>query len=139
MNNLDFFTDAGNVKFHSAYRDSMYHVIRDKDHYRLFTKDNAGITGLFNTAFSIGYHFDEQTPIDRKNSINHVNLVSIKRSVKELMVLLVLKRKPEIIDPKDIWEEVEMYAEYGIKVMFNSFIDNGNRLVINSILEPNES
>ena len=137
MKNLDFFADAGNVKFRSAYRDSMYHIIREKDHYRLFTKDNAGITGLFNTAFSIGYHFDEQTPIDIKNSINHVNLVSIDRSAKELMVLLVLKRKPEINDPKDLWTEVEMYAEYGIKVMFNSFKDNGDKLVINSILETN--
>ena len=136
MKNLDFFVDAGNVKFRSAYRDSMYHVIREKDHYRLFTK-KAGITGLFNTAFSIGYHFDEQTPIDIKNSINHVNLVSIDRSAKELMVLLVLKRKPEINDPKDLWTEVEMYAEYGIKVMFNSFKDNGDKLVINSILETN--
>lgn len=116
----------------------MYHVIREKDNYRLFTKNNAGITGLFNTAFSIGYHFDKQTPIDKKNSINHTNLVSIDRSVKELMVLLVLKRKPEINDPKDLWSEVEMYAEYGIKVMFNSFKDKGNKLIINSILEPNE-
>ena len=139
MNNLDFFVDAGNIKFRSVYRDSMYHVIREKDHYRLFTKDNAGITGLFNTAFSIGYHFDGQKPIDKKNAINHVNLVSIDRSVKELMVLLILKRKPEINDPKNLWAEVEMYAEYGIRLMFNSFIDNGNKLVINSILESNES
>lgn len=137
MNNLDFFVDAGNIKFRSVYRDSMYHVIREKDHYRLFTKDNAGITGLFNTAFSIGYHFNKQTPIDKKNSINHVNLVSIDRSVKELMVLLVLKRKPEINNPKDLWAEVGMYAEYGIKVMFNSFKNNSDKIVISSILEPN--
>lgn len=135
MKNLDFFVDAGNTKFRSAYRDSMYHVIREKDQYRLFTKDNAGITGLFNTAFSIGYHFDKQTPIDTKNAINHVNLVSIDRSVKELMALLVLKRKPDIDEPKDLWAEVEMYAEYGIQVLFNSFKEKDDRVVISSILE----
>ncbi|WP_048063317.1 hypothetical protein [Methanococcoides burtonii] len=135
MKNLDLFVDAGNVKFLSAYRDSMYHVIREKDHYGLFKK--TGITGLFNTAFSIGYHFDEQTPIDRKNAINHVNLVSIDRSVKELMVLLVLKRKPQINDPKYLWAEVEMYAEYGIQVMFNTFKNKNDKLVISSILENN--
>ncbi len=135
MNNLDFFVDAGNIKFRSTYRDSMYHVIREKDHYGLFTK-NIGITALFNTAFSIGYHFDKQTPIiDRPNLVNHVNLVSIDRGVKELMVQLVLKRKPDIDNPKDLWAEVGMYAEYGIQVMFNSFKDSGDKLVISSILE----
>lgn len=135
MKNLDFFVDAGNIKFRSAHRDSMYHYIRENDNYNLFSKDGAGMTGLFNTAFSIGYHFDEQRPIDNKNAINHVNLVSIDRDTKELMTLLILKRKPEIEEAKDLWSEVEKYAEYGIQVLYNAFKNNGNKLIIDSILE----
>jgi hypothetical protein len=126
----DFIDDAGNVKFKSAFRDSMYYVIRDKDKTHLFK----GISSIFYTAFAIGYHFDKQLDIAPK-SINHVNLVSLDRGIKELMVKLILKRKKEIIDSKDLWREVEKYAEYGIQVLFNSLKEKENFLDIPSILE----
>jgi len=129
MKDTERFVDAGNVKFKSAFRDSMYFVIRQKDETGLL----GGLPELFYAAFAIGYHFNKQETIAKK-SINHVNLVSLERSVKEMMVLLVLKRKPNITEPKDLWREVETYAEYGIQVLFNAWKKN-NVLEINEILE----
>lgn len=127
--NVDSYIDAGNVKFRSAFRDSMYFVIRDKDQSGLF----GSISKIFYTAFAIGYHFDKKEEIAKK-SINHVNLVSLDRGIKELMVRLVLKRKPNIENPKDLWKEVEKYAEYGIQILFETWKKN-NILDIDEILE----
>jgi len=126
----DFIDDIGNVKFRTAFRDSMYSVLKSKDESGIF--NNLG--HIFYTAFSIGYHFDKQVEIARK-SINHVNLVSLKeRDMKELIVVLVLKRKQDIKNPKDLWREVEKYAEYGIQVLFNSWKEKGF-IEIDEILE----
>jgi len=132
MKKADKFTDAGNIKFRSAYRESMYFKMRDDDQSGLFSS----ISEMFYTAFAIGYHFDKQEEIAKK-SINHVNLVSLDRDIKELMVRLILKRKGDIDTPKDLWKEVEKYAEYGIQVLFNTWKDNNNSVVVESILEPN--
>lgn len=130
MNKLEYFVDAGNIHFKTHYKDSMYDTLREKDESKLFTS----ITEIFYDAFAIGYHFDQTVPI-ASPSINHVNLVSFDHSVKELMAQLVLKRKTNIDDPKELWKEVEMYAEYGIKVLFNSWNKNHKTLNIDDILE----
>ena len=110
----------------------MYFKMRDDDQSGLFTS----ISEMFYTAFAIGYHFDKQEEIAKK-SINHVNLVSLDRDIKELMVRLILKKKGDIYDPKNLWKEVEKYAEYGIQVLFNTWKDNNNSVVVESILESN--
>jgi hypothetical protein len=110
------FLDAGNVKFKTAYREEMYHYLRDNDDTGLFHN----IQDIFCIAFAIGYHFDKQKEIE-KSSINHVNLVSIPSEAKEMMVNLILARKPDIENPKELWKEAEKYAEYGIVVLFNSW------------------
>ena len=130
MNNLEYFVDAGNIKFKTNYRDSMYNVLKEKDESGLFTRTSE----IFYDAFAIGYHFDETVPI-APHTINHVNLVSLDRDVKELMAQLVLKRKADIEDPKKLWKEVEMYAEYGIQVLFKSWETNHKMLNIDDILE----
>lgn len=129
MVNIDSFIDVGNLKFRSAFRDSMYFVIRDKDKSGLFNN----MAKIFYTAFSIGYHFEKKESIAKK-SINHVNLVSLDRSIKELLVRLILKRKPNIENPKELWKDVETYAEYGIQILFESWKEN-NILDIDLILE----
>ncbi len=129
---IEEFIDAGNIKFRSAYRDSMYFVIKEKDDTGLLV----GMSEMFYVTFAIGYHFNQQVEIAPK-SINHVNLVSLDRDIKELMVRLVLKRKPQITDAKELWKEVETYAEYGIQVLYNSWKEN-NFLDIYKILERTE-
>lgn len=120
MKDINEFIDAGNVKFRSAFRESMYFVIRDKDESGLFKS----ISHLFYVAFAIGYHFDKQSDI-KKNAINHVNLVSFDRDIKELMARLILKKDSTITDSKKLWKEVEKYAEYGIEVLFESWKKKG--------------
>ncbi len=140
MVNVEKFVDAGNIKFRTVHREAMYWKLRDTDvtvldaenikkSEKIFTLEN-----LFYMAFAIGYHFNQQIPIG-KNAINHQNLVSLDRDIKLLMVHLILKRKGNIDNPKKLWGEVETYAEYGIKVLFNSLKDNNNILEINKILE----
>ncbi len=130
MKNIDFFVDAGNIKFRTNFRESMYYILRDKDQTGLFSS----ISDIFYNAFAIGYHFEKQEEI-APHSINHVNLVSLDRSVKELMVKLIVKRKPYMNDSKELWKEVEMYAEYGIQVLFNSWKKNNHMLEIDDLLE----
>jgi hypothetical protein len=131
MSKIDkFIHEAGNVKFRSAYRDSMYFVIKDKDETGLLS----GPSNIFYVAFAIGYHFNKQEEIAKK-AINHVNLVSLDIGIKELMARMVLKKKPEINNPEDLWKEVEKYAEYGIQVLFNTLQEKGNVLDIPTILE----
>ena len=129
MSEIDRFVDAGNIKFKTVFRESKYHVIRDKDTTGLF----GDITRLFYDAFAIGYHFKKQTPIG-KNSINHVNLVSFDRDIATLMATLVSKRSPTIKDPKELWKEVEAFAEYGIQVLYEEWERKG-ALDIDAILE----
>ncbi len=129
-NKTEFFVDAGNIKFRSAFRDSMYAVIKEKDESGLFN----GPSDIFYVSFAIGYHFNKQIEIASK-SINHVNLVSLDRGIKELMVQLILKRNPKIEDSKKLWSEVEKYAEYGIQILYNSWKEKNDFLDINSILE----
>ena len=130
MSDVESFVDAGNIKFKTAFRDSMYEVIEKKDETGLLK----GKSKIFYTAFSVGYHFDKKEPIAKK-SINHVNLISFDRDIKELMVILILKRNPKIKDPKELWGLVEQYAEYGIQVLFNSWKEKDNFLDIKSLLE----
>lgn len=142
MNSIDRFLDAGNIKFRTNFRDSMYHPLRDGDKTRLDGGQEedglfSNITHLFCDAFAIGYHFNKNVDI-APNSTNHVNLVSMDRDVKELMAHLVLKRKPDISDPKELWKEVNTYAEYGIQVLFNSWKKNNKILDINDILESSD-
>ncbi len=131
MNTELYIEDAGNVKPRSAYRDSMYAVIKNQDKSGLFSVK--GMTKLFYTAFAIGYHFNKKEQI-AKGAINHVNLVSFDRNIKELMVLLILKRKPDIESPKELWKEVSEYAEYGIQVLFDSWKTN-NIIDVDNILK----
>jgi len=131
MKEIEKFVDAGNVKFRSCYRDSIYNLIKDKDNTRLFNS----ISEMFYVAFSIGYHFNKNEKLGAK-PINHVNLVSLDRDIKELMVHLILKRNPNITDPKELWKEVETYAEFGIQVLHDAW-KNNNYLVIANILESN--
>jgi hypothetical protein len=130
MSDIESFVDAGNIKFKSAFRDSMYEVIEKKDETGLLK----GKSKIFYTAFAIGYHFNKTEPIAKK-SINHVNLVSFDRDIKELMVVLILKRHPKIKDSKELWSLVEQYAEYGIQVLFNTLKEKDNSLDINFLLE----
>jgi len=111
---------AGNIKFRTAFRESVYFRMRDQDRTGLFSN----LPKIFYTAFAIGYHFNKKTPIASK-SINHINLVSLDRSVTELMVRLVLKKSPKLEDSKDLWREVEQYAEYGIQVLFDVWKEKG--------------
>lgn len=127
---VDFFVEAGNIKFRTSFRDSVYKVIESRDQSGLFN----GPTLIFYVAFSIGYHFNKQMLIGR-GAINHVNLVSMDRGIKELMAQLILKRKPQVKESKELWEEVEKYAEYGIQVLHNSLTENSSSLDILSILE----
>ena len=129
--NIDKFLD-GNIKFRSFYRDSMYKVIENKDKSGLFN----GPSSIFYTAFAIGYHFDKQDQIKPK-AINHTNLVSLDREIKELMIRLILKRKPKLNEPKELWKEVETYAEYGIQVLFEALKNKNYELDISEILEKN--
>jgi len=112
-----------NIKLHTTVRDSKYHVLRDQDESGLFGQREA-VREIFCMAFAIGYYFNEQKPIG-KGSINHVNIVSLDLEFKQLATLLILKRKPDITDPKELWKEIEIYAEYGIEVLFNSWKDKG--------------
>jgi hypothetical protein len=89
---------------------------------------------VFYIAFSIGYHFNQQASLT-KGSINHVNLVSFDRDIKELMVKLVLNRNPNIDDPKELWSNVETYAEYGVQVLYNSWKKNNKMIELDSIVE----
>lgn len=130
MKNIEEFVDAGNIKFRTKHRESIYYVLRDDDMTGLFSS----ISDTFYTAFAIGYHFESKEEIAPK-SINHVNLVSFDRGVKELMVQLILKREPNIDDPKELWKQVEMYAEYGIQVLFNNWKKNYKMLEIEDIIE----
>jgi len=139
MNKIDRFLDAGNIKFRTNFRDSMYHALREGDRTRLEGQEEedglfSSMTDLFCDAFAIGYHFNKSEDI-APNSTNHVNLVSIDRDIKELLVHLVLKRKPEISDPKELWKEVNKYSEYGIQVLFNSWKKNNRNLDLKDILE----
>jgi hypothetical protein len=111
----------------------MYHEIRDSDPSEIFSQINSGVGGIFYVAFAIGYHFDKQDKI-ASGSINHVNLVSLDPEIKALMVELILKKKPQLEEPKELWKEVEMYAEYGIQVLFNSWKKNDRMLDIEDIL-----
>ncbi len=130
MNSIEpFIEDAGNVKFRSCFRDSMYAVLRKKDKTGLF----GSVSEIFYTAFAIGYHFNKKTPLSKK-PINHVNLVSFDRDIKELMVMLILKKNPSISKPKELWSEVEQYAEYGIQVLYDNWKEK-NVLDINSIIK----
>ena len=129
MVEVEEYIGAGNIKFRTAYRESMYFRIRDQDKTRLFSN----LPKIFYAAFAIGYHFNKKTSIASK-SINHVNLVSLDRDVKELMVRLVMKRNPELKSPKDLWREVEKYAEYGIQVLFDAWKEKGI-LDVDAILE----
>lgn len=133
MKNIEEFIDAGNIKFHSIHRESIYHVLRSDDMTGLLSS----ISNTFYVAFAIGYHFDSMDEIAPR-SINHVNLTNFDRATKELMVRLILKRKPNIDDPKELWKQVEMYAEYGIQVLFNSWKKNYKMLDINDILESTD-
>jgi len=126
---VENFIDAGNVKFKTNVRESMYFRIRDKDDSGLLKS----ITNLFYIAFAIGYHFDKQKPIETK-SINHTNLTNFDRSIKELMVKLILKRKSNFSNPKELWKEVETYAEYGITVLYNSWNEK-KKIELKDILE----
>ena len=131
--NLEFYIDdAGNVKPRSAFTDSMYKVIRNKDKSGLFS-GKGGMTKLFYSAFAIGYHFNKKELI-AKGSVNHVNLISFDRKTAELMVLLILKRKPDIENPKELWKEVSEYAEYGIQILFESWKKN-NLIEVDEILK----
>ncbi len=146
---IEKFKRVGNIKFRTNYRESMYWKLRDTDFSRLESstakKDEGGVfsslNDIFSTAFAIGYHFDKQLPVTRMGKltpVNHVNLVSFvdnRSEVADLMVILILKRKPEITNPKILWAEVEKYAEYGIKVLFNSIQDKKNILEIDDIIE----
>jgi hypothetical protein len=140
MNNIDSYLDAGNIKFRSNFRDSMYHVLREKDKTKLIGEDEdedgllSNITNLFCNAFAIGYHFNKAVDI-APNSTNHVNLVSIDRDIKELMVHLILKRHPDMTDPKELWKEVNRYSEYGIQVLFNSWNEKNRILDLSDIME----
>jgi hypothetical protein len=128
--NEEIIDNAGNQKFRSAYRDSMYFVIRKKDKTGVF--DN--LPNLFYTSFAIGYHFNKQEEIASK-AINHVNLVSLKeRPIKQLMAFLVMKRHQNLTKPKEVWKEVEKYAEYGIQVLYNSWKEK-DEINIKSILK----
>jgi len=113
-----YIIDAGNIKFKTVFIESMYHRIMKTDQTGLFS--NKPMQKLFYSAFAVGYHFNRKTPIATK-STNHVNLVSFSRDVKELMIRLVLKRSPELKNPKELWHEVEQYAEYGIQVIFDAW------------------
>jgi len=126
--NIEKYVDVGNVKFRSGHRDSMYFVLRDKDDSKLFSS----IPSIFYTAFAIGYHFDRFSDIPPK-AINHINLVSMDREIKELMVILMLKRFQDM-DPKDLWKKVEMYAEYGIEVLFNHWKENKNSIILDQLI-----
>jgi len=116
MVEIEEYIDAGNIKFKTVFRESMYFRIRDSDKTGLFSN----MSMIFYSAFAIGYHFNKKTPIASK-SINHVNLVSLDRDIKELIIRLVLKRNLELKNPKDLWREVEQYAEYGIQVIFDAW------------------
>lgn len=129
MVEVEEYIGAGNIKFRTAYRESMYFRIRDQDKTGLFSN----MPKLFYAAFAIGYHFNKKTKIASK-SINHVNLVSLDRDIKELMVRLVIKRNSRLKDPKDLWREVEQYAEYGIQVLFDAWKEKGI-LDVDAILE----
>ena len=107
----------------------MYFLMRDKDKTGLFNS----ISEMFYAAFAVGYHFNKQEPLGKK-PINHVNLVSFDRDIKELMATLILKKNPDIDDPKKLWREAEVYAEYGIQVIFNAWKKN-EVLVISDIIE----
>lgn len=116
--NMDEYLD-GNVKFRTAYRESMYFQVRNHDTTGLFKS----MTHLFYTAFAIGYYFNKKTKIAKK-AINHTNLVSFDLEIKQLMVELVLKRNKTNLNPKELWREVEEYAEYGITVLYDSWKKN---------------
>lgn len=133
MNKIEKFVDAGNIKFTTRHRESIYHVLRSDDTTGLFSS----ISNTFYTAFAIGYHFESMDKIAPK-SVNHVNLTNFDRGTKELMVQLILKREPNIDDPKELWKLVEMYAEYGIQVLFNSWKKNYKMLDIEDILESTD-
>ena len=115
----NFVENVGNIKFFTSYRESMYFEIREKDKSGTF---GTGLSNIFYCAFSIGYHFDKEED-KKRGSINHVNLISLDKSVKELMTLLILKRYPDIKSPKELWKKVERYAEYGIQVLYKSWSD----------------
>jgi len=127
--NSDKFLETGNIKFKSFYRDSMYKVIEKKDKTGIFE----GPSLIFYVAFAIGYHFDKQEKIKPK-SINHVNLVSLNRDIKEIMIKLILKRKSQITDPKDLWKEVETYAEYGIQILYDALQKKEFEIDLNKLI-----
>jgi hypothetical protein len=130
MKKIDDFVEAGNIKFRTNYRDSIYNILKEGDESGLFKSSSE----VFYIAFSIGYHFNQQASLT-KGSINHVNLVSFDRDIKELMVKLVLNRNPNIDDPKELWSNVETYAEYGVQVLYNSWKKNNKMIELDSIVE----
>ena len=54
MKKIAKLVDAGNIKFRSAFRDTMYGVLKKKDESGVLK--NLG--DIFYACFAIGYHFD---------------------------------------------------------------------------------
>ena len=127
--NTDNFLEVGNIKFRSFYRDSMYKVIEKKSETGIFE----GPSLIFYVAFAIGYHFNKQEKIKPK-AINHVNLISLDREIKEIMIKLILKRNPKITNSKELWKEVEIYAEYGIQVLYDSLQERDFELNLDKLI-----
>ncbi len=127
------YVDDGTIRFRTNHREK-YHRIRDKDEYGLFSN----VVEILYTAFAIGFYYNQQKDITA-DAINHANLMSFDRNVKEIMALLTLSRhKEEITSSKDLWSIVGRYAEYGIDVLYNKLEENHWSPVIDDLVLSNE-
>ena len=110
--------DAVKHKVSTGFREEMYHKIRAAEKKEKGTNLLIDNHVLYNTAFAIGYHFNEQKDPGTTAFIN-VNVMD--REIKDLMVRLILKRKPELDAWKDVWGEIEKYAEGGIQILYDNW------------------
>lgn len=129
-----FIDEASAFKLSTAFREEMYFRIREaekkEDKPNLLTDNHT----LYYTAFAIGYHFDNNPKEVLKSSIAFINVNAINREIAELMVRLVLKRKPEIDDSRELWSEIEKYAECGIQILYDNWKEN-KMVDVSEILE----
>ncbi len=127
MNYKDF--EDFQKKFRTNHRDDMYHVIRENDSTGMFSS----VVNTFLMAFAMGFHLNRRGPIG-SGAINHVNSSNTTVDQQDVIILLMLRRHPEITSKDELWSMVEEYAEGGIIALYDSLSISEWVLDVQSIL-----
>ena len=131
--NLDSFVDNVIYKLKTDHRDDMYKELSLIETSGIFS---GPLSERMLIAFAIGFKLGTRKSI--RNSTPFINVSTLDKDTRRLLLTMVSRRHPEIEDYTQLWDTVGEYAESGIEVLYNAVKTNNDYFSIRSIIPQDD-